>query len=161
MIFQTNPLFAPSIIHAACAFDQVAYYRESRMGIPWRPHEFAEAWHGAVDRGIISGDLNGDGDMDDPGEAVIQNWQDLADHLKLPIKYLGKFPLSAFARFDTPDYWVITAWRWKQTHWVKGIVRPVDWDSIEGGSMTVRNGAPQELDVKAGTGGLRVLEVVR
>jgi hypothetical protein len=158
LIPQTLTIFSPSIIHAACAFDILASFREFVQGKPWRAHEFAAAWHGAVDRGLISGDLNGDGDMDDPGEAVIQDWQKLVNFLGLPLEYLGKFDLVDYPKFDTSAFWVLTAWKWKITHWVSGIRAPVFWDSIAGGSQTVANGAPQPLG-RDGSGGLRVFRV--
>lgn len=46
-------------------------------------------WAKAVDKGIISGDINHDGDLDDDGEAEIQNATALAKMFDLNVKYDG------------------------------------------------------------------------
>jgi hypothetical protein len=138
----------------------LASYREVRMATPWRVHEWAASMHEAVDKGILSGDKNGDGDMDDANEALILDPQKLADHFGLPLKYLGKFDQGDFAKYSGQRYWVLVSWynpTTKFTHWVVGQVRPVLVDTIRGGSRTVREGSPKPLI--AGDGGIRVFEV--
>ena len=162
MIPQNHPLLAGWIQHYACLADAIASYREFVQGKPWRVHEFGAALHLAVDKGIISGDLNGDGDMDDPTEALILDFQKYVDHMGLPLKYLGKFDQGDFDRFSGPGYWVAVAWKNPRTgfvHWVIGNRKPVRWDSIQGGSVTVAEGAPYPLQ-KDGTGGIRVFQAV-
>lgn len=158
MICQNDQLLASWIQHYMCAVNCVAAYREFRMNDPWNVHEFGAICHTGVQNKVISGDLNGDGDMDDPGESTIQDWQKLVDFLGLPLRYLGKFPLEQAPEYASTSYWVLTAWKWKITHWVIGGERPVFWDPIRGGSLTVKNGAPQPL--ANGTGGLRVFKVI-
>ena len=166
MIPQTHPLLAGWIQHFACLIDAVAAFREFVQKNPWRVHEFAAAVHLAVDKGIVSGDVNNDGDKDDPGEATVQDLQKLADHFGLPLKYLGKFDQKDYPRFTGPKYWVAVAWynpRTKFIHWVIGNQKPVLWDSIGGGSVTVAEGYPYPLTKdKDGnlTGGIRPFEVV-
>ena len=160
MIYQTDPLLAGWIKSYGCTADALASYREFVMGQPWRVHEFGAAMHLAVDRGVISGDKNGDGDMDDGDEALIQDYQKLADHFGLPLTYLGKFAQADYDKFSGTDYWVLCAWhnaRTNFTHWVVGNARPVAWDSIRGGSVTVAEGAPYSLQPD-GSGGLRVFK---
>lgn len=162
MIYQNDSLLADWIQHYACWANALAAYREFRMGKPWRVHEFGASMHLAVDKGIISGDLDGDGTMDAVNEAVVQDPQKLVDHFGLPLKYLGKFDQIDFDRFSGPNYWVLISWynpRTKSIHWVIGNKKPVFWDSIKGGSVTVAEGAPYPLQ-KDGTGGIRVFQVV-
>ncbi len=162
MVYQTDNLLANWIQHYGCTANGLAAYRDFCMGKPWRVHEWGASMHLAVDRGILSGDLNGDGDMDDPAESLIQDYQKLADHFGLPLKYLGKFDQSDFEKFYGPRYWVLVAWynpRTKFTHWVIGNSKPVRWDSIKSGSVTVAEGTPYPLQ-KDGTGGIRVFQVV-
>lgn len=47
-------------------------------------------WAKATELGIISGDINHDGDLDDDGEAEIQDATALAKMLGLKVKYDGK-----------------------------------------------------------------------
>jgi len=160
MIFQTNKLLSPTLNHYGCAFTVLAAFRDKKN--PWRTHEFCAAWETAIDRGYITPDMNNDGDMDDAGECEISNWQGLADFL-IPgaLMYLGKKKLSEADQFDDPKYWVITAWhndRTGFTHWVRGRNKPVIFDPIEGGSVTVKEGHPMEL-TDDGRGGLRVFKV--
>lgn len=162
MIPQTHPLLAGWINHYACLADCIAAYREFRMSKPWRVHEFGAAMHTAVDKGHISGDLNGDGNMDGVNEALLVNPQGFVDLLGLPLKYLGKFDQKDYDKFAGNRYWVVTSWRNPKTgfvHWVIGNKKPVQWDSIQGGSLTVANGAPYPLQADK-TGGIMVFEVV-
>lgn len=166
MVKQDNHLLAGWIQHYGCAGNGLAAYRELVMGNPWGVHEWGSAMHLAVHKGIISGDLNGDGDMDDPAESLIQDYQRLADHFSLPLKYLGKFDQTDVDKFSGPGYWVLVSWynpRTKFIHWVIGNKRPVQSDSISGGSVTVAEGAPYPLQKdKDGNliGGIRVFKVV-
>lgn len=144
-----------------CAFTAMAYYRERYMGKPWALDELAMAWNTAVALGVVSGDLNGDGDYDDPGEATIQDWQRLSHHLGLPLKFLGKYPLghqvTAWA-----DTFVLTAWTNPKNgfvHWVVGDKRPVEFDPIFPASITVRDGQLFQINDK-GHGGHRVFQRV-
>lgn len=162
MIYQTDNLLAGWIQHYGCLADAIAAWREFGMGKPWRVHEFGAAMHLAVDKGIISGDVNGDDDMDDPTEALIMDFQKFIDHIGMNLKYLGKFDQVDCDKFSGPGYWVAVAWRNPRTgfvHWVIGNKKPVRWDSIKGGSVTVAEGAPYPLQ-KDGTGGIRVFQVV-
>jgi len=142
MIYQTNSKLDNNLEHIGCAFDCVAYAREKFKGIPWTAEELQAAWIGAISAKIISGDSNGDGDLFDSGEGLIQDWGALARFLGAPIHFVK--------RVDGPydpgvNEFVISAWynpRTKFTHFVVGMEKPVEWDPIEGGSVTVRGGSP-------------------
>lgn len=142
MIYQTDKRLDDNLEHIGCAFDCVAYAREKYTTKRWTAEEFQAAWNGAIAAKIISGDSSGDGDLFDPGEGMIQDWGQLA-------RFLGA-PLQFIKRVDGPyipddNEFVITAWynpRTKFTHFVVGMTKPVEWDPIEGGSVTVREGYP-------------------
>lgn len=162
MVYQTDNLLASWIQHYGCVANALAAYREFRMGKPWRVHEWGAAMHLAVDKGIISGDLDGNDNMDGSNEALIQDYQKLADHFGLPLKYLGKYAQVDYDKFIGDKFWVLVSWynpRTKFTHWVIGNKRPVFWDSINHGSITVAEGAPYALRGD-GSGGIRVFQVI-
>lgn len=158
MIKQTDPRLPPEANHFACAFDSIAYFREAYQGKPWSVEELASAWKGAILSGLISGDLNGSGILGDaPEELVIQSWQSIADYLGCALQYLGKFPQGAPERIGN---FAVCAWhndRTGFTHFVVGDSRPVEWDPIDGGSVTVREGYPMPLGAY-GRGGLRIFK---
>lgn len=156
MIYQTDIRLPKPLQKYGCAFTSLAYFREAYLCKPWSADELAAAWNGAIAGGLISGDLNGDGDFDDAGEAMIQNWQSLANYLRLPLQYVGKFG------HDFPEtprkHFSICAWkndRTNFTHFVVGSTKPVEFDPIYGGSVTVREGYPRPLDDQ-GNGGKRL-----
>lgn len=157
MIFQTDRRLPAAMQKYGCAFTALAYYRERHQGKPWTADELGAAWTKAVALGIVTGDLNRDGDVDDSGEAEIRDWQALAQHLGLRLQYLGKFPLGhpTAARADS---FVLTSWTNPTNgfvHWVIGDKRPVEFDPISPGSVTVKVGVLCQLDAQ-GRGGLRV-----
>ena len=97
-------------------------------------------WEIAVRNGWISGDLNGDGDVDDEGEAEVRDHTALARLFGLRVRYDGMRhdPSEAIppeVAFVFGRYW------WKGPHFVriskklKVILDPL------GSSNTVRNGA--------------------
>lgn len=148
MIYQTDPRIQkarPYLAKYGCAFLSLAYYREKYEGIPWHVDGLIEAWDEAMRSGVISGDLNNDGDYDDGGECEIQNWTRLCNVLGVRLRNIeGHFSI------DDPlitGYYAICAWYnpiTKFTHFVVGTKRPVEFDPIAGGSRTVREGAPKK-----------------
>lgn len=157
MIKQTDARLDDNMHHIACAFDSLAYFRERYQGKPWTAVELQSAWNGALKSGLISPDKNHDGDLLDDGEGEIQNWQSLADYLGCALKYLGRFDQGAPERINN---FALCAWhndRTNSTHFVVGDKKPVEWDPIEGGSVTVREGYPMPLQ-KDGRGGLRIFK---
>ncbi len=152
MIYQTDKSLPKALQKYGCAFTALASYREFYGKVPWTARELADSWNSAIAKGIISGDLNGDGDMDDPGESTIQDWGRLIKHLGLPLVYKGKAKLGTKADF------AICAWLNPRTgfvHFVVGDKRPVFFDPIYPGSVTVKEGKPMELGAD-GQGGLRL-----
>jgi len=130
MIYQTDPDLNNDFEHVGCAFDCVAYAREKFTGYRWTADQLNSAWAGTLTAGILSSDF------------VIQDWNLLANFIGAPLHFVG--------RVDGPyipgdNEFVITAWyneRTKFTHFVVGDTKPVEWDPIEGGSVTVREGSP-------------------
>lgn len=96
-------------------------------------------WNSAVEKGIISGDLNKDGDFDDAGEAEVLDHNALAKLFDLKIRYDGKHHNP---EEDIPKEVKIVfgQFYFKGSHFV--IVnknRKVIFDSL-GKSNTVKNG---------------------
>ena len=97
-------------------------------------------WAKAVDLGIISCDINHDGDFDDDGEAELQNVTRLAqEFFNLKVKYDGKHhgadePIPASVKIVIGQYW------YKGGHFVLlNKSKKVTYDSY-GKSNTVKNG---------------------
>jgi hypothetical protein len=165
MIYQTDAALLPDMQHYACRFLFLARAREVLVGKPWTATELNLAWIEAKDKKIISGDLNGDGDFDDPGEDEIKNDVALLELLELPLRVvpveiLG-LPLMTDDRgitrvaptlepLDPKKYWVGERWIWKIGHFVQGDgtgKAPPLYDSIKGGSLTRKNGKIESLRV--------------
>lgn len=96
-------------------------------------------WAKATDLGIISGDVNHDGDFDDDGEAEIQNATALAKMLGLKVRYDGIHhkadeSIPADVKVVIGQYW------YRSGHFVLiNKSKKVIFDSY-GKSNTVRNG---------------------
>lgn len=96
-------------------------------------------WAKATDLGIISGDVNHDGDFDDDGEAEIQDATALAKMLGLKVRYDGIHhkadeAIPADVKIVIGQYW------YRSGHFVLlNKSKKVTFDSY-GKSNTVRNG---------------------
>lgn len=97
-------------------------------------------WVKATELGVISGDINHDGDVDDDGEAEIQNATRLAqDFFNLKVAYDGKHhkadeDIPPEVKIVIGQYW------WKSGHFVLlNKSKKVTFDSY-GKSNTVKNG---------------------
>jgi hypothetical protein len=157
MIYQNDPSiqrFCPELWHYGCAMLSLAYYREKYMNKPWLTRELMDIWNIAILKGIITGDLNLDGDMDDAGECEIADWNGLCRLLELNLESIpGHFSPVAL---PNPHCYSICAWynpNTKFTHFAVGTSKPVEFDPIMGGSRTVREGAPKE-------DGLRIFHIL-
>ena len=96
-------------------------------------------WVKATELGIISGDINHDGDVDDDGEAEIQDATAIAKMLGLKVKYDGKHhdaseSIPANVAVVIGQYW------WRGGHFVllNKSKKPI-FDSY-GKSQAVKNG---------------------
>jgi hypothetical protein len=154
MLFQNDPRLNKEINHVGCAYISLAFFREHFQGEPWTASALNQIWDEAKKQGIISGDLNKDGDTDDAGQLEVQDWQRLANLLGCKLRYIpGHYPI------DSPQAigcYTICAWynpNTKFTHFVVGTKRPVIFDPIAGGSRTVREGAPK-------SDGLRIFQIL-
>jgi hypothetical protein len=165
MIYQNDPGIVPDAQHYSCRFNVIARAREVLAGRPWTASQYNAAWEGARNAGIISGDLNGDGDYDDPGEDEILNDQRLFDYLGVPLRAVSldllglpiKLDDRGIARvaptaspLDSARYWVLERWVWRIGHFIQGDgtgKRPAIWDPIKNGSATRANGKIESLRV--------------
>lgn len=96
-------------------------------------------WRIALETGIISGDLNGDGDMDDALEAEVQNHVELALLLGMRIRYDGK-KHSPDEVIPVSVKFAIGCFEWKGIHFVNiDRSKRVTHDPY-GESNTVKNG---------------------
>ena len=165
MFYQNDPAAPADFQHYACLFSCLLRSRETILGKAWGIADGVAAWKAARSAGIISGDLNGDGDFDDPGEDEIRKYPELFRLLGLPLREIAPESLGLPLGFDhngasrilpviealdLSRFWVIEAWRWKITHFVCGDgcgQRPVIYDPIRGGSLTVANGTIESLRI--------------
>jgi hypothetical protein len=165
MLHQNEPGIVPDAQHYSCRFNVIARAREVFGGRPWTCAQYNAAWEGARNAGIISGDLNKDGDHDDPGEDEILDDQRLFDYLGVPLRAvsvdaLGFPTLLDYRRirriaptrapFDPSRYWVAERWVWRIGHFLQGDgtgkAAPI-WDPIKGGSQTRARGHIESLRV--------------
>lgn len=139
-IQQTNPHLLPVIQSYGCLF---LCFAESS------PILFAgeegclvlnKIWEQAEAEGIISTDLNRDGDYDDDGEAEIQNHTELANkYFKLDVTYDGKHHDADEIIPDNVAL-VFGKYVWKGGHFVRlNQKKDVIFDSF-GKSNTIKNG---------------------
>lgn len=165
MIYQHTRGILPDAQKYSCRFNSLLLSREILLGIPWTVTEYNEAWLAAKKAGIISGDLNMDGDFDDEGEDEILSDERLFELLSLPLRTISIWDLGlpivtdergirrvapSGEPLDPSRYWVLERWFWKQSHFVKGdgTGRNLpDWDPIEDGSLTRANGRLRDLRV--------------
>lgn len=97
-------------------------------------------WNEATKKGYISGDLNHDGDLDDSGEAEIQNHNALANEFfALSVRYDNQHH-KADEKIPSKVLFVFGKYVWKSGHFVVlNKSKIVIFDSF-GKSNTVKNG---------------------
>jgi hypothetical protein len=167
MFSQNDNVFSavPDLQHYACRFFSLARAREIITGKPWAADELIKAWKGARTEGIISGDLNGDGDYDDAGEDEILDDAALIQYLRLPLRTISVMALGLSTMIDSKGvtrtapqaapldltrYWVLERWVWKIGHFIQGDgtgKSAAIYDPIRGGSLTRANGKIESLRV--------------
>lgn len=140
--------------HYSCLFSSLLYSRPYLGGKDFTLAEGVDLWMKSRARGLISGDLNGDDDYDDEGEDEIQRYADLFEFAQLPLVYIPAsslhLPLDDKGRllpvlepFDKKKYYVVEGWKYNILHFVTGNgtgKKPVIYDSIRGGSLSVAHG---------------------
>lgn len=133
MILQNAPGSDRYLGKYGCLFCVLARSRE-RDGFFWTSVTLSDAWNSAIRAGCITGDLNHNGTLDDPGEAVIRDYPGLIRLLRLPLGYLPpeELGLPLFLDHGVPrvaptkesldltKYWVAEKWVWKLGHFVQG-----------------------------------------
>ena len=108
MKHQTDPKLSSWVNHYGCFFMCMVYWFYFQLTGKDREYEEIESIkQKAFDAGIISGDLNHDGDLDDSGEGEIQgdmllkgihvNGKDaLCDIAGVPLHYIGSVPVEHY-----------------------------------------------------------------
>ena len=154
----------PEIQHYGCNFLALLRSREVLRGHVWTPMLVNDAWANCVKAGAISGDLNGDGDVDDQGEAEVISYPRLFDTLDLPLKEIPldlmpvKWPVADFGGVkrlaplaepaDSSKWWILERWVWRIGHFVQGDGTGKAWplfDAVPGGSLTRRYGKIESI----------------
>lgn len=132
--YQTDKKHSYAIQKYGCLFKSIAYFSKKDVSV----EEQNSIWDILVRNGAITGDLNGDGDVDDALESIILDHDAVSDALGSDIEYLdAHFPPST----PIPTNCVaIGCFKWKSTHFVvldrkKNVV----YDPIPN-SNTVKNG---------------------
>jgi hypothetical protein len=170
LIYQNAEGIVPDAQRYSCRFNCILRAREVLLGQTVTVEDYNAAWVGSRDAGIISGDLNRDGDFDDIGEDEILDDQALFDYLRVPLRAVPILALGLstiiddngilrvapqLAPLDYRRYWVLERWVWHSGHFVHGRGYAKDapiWDPIAGGSNTRRRGFLESL---------RVFEIVK
>lgn len=164
MIHQNTDGIDADAKHYSCLFNVAVSSRDVLLSKPWTVDEYNAAWRRARLCGIISGDLNNDGDYDDAGEDEILRYQELFELLELPlvsvlpeslglplVKIDGVWRIAPTEEpLDASKYWVAEAWKWRIRHFVRGDgtgKKKAEWDPIHPFSLTRKNGAIESLRV--------------
>jgi len=92
MKHQTDPQLAHYINKYGCFFMDMCYWIKWQVEGKEPDYGFLNAlWTNAINTGVVSGDLNHDGDMDDNGELLILDKDKLLSLAGLKVKYVGSF----------------------------------------------------------------------
>lgn len=125
-----------------CYFMSLAYH----TGRDFTPERLNHIWADCIKRGFISGDKNGDGDLDDNGEAIIVNPNGVCRMLGLDYTYMDRhFPATDLIPRTYKAVGCYYNPRTKFRHFVA--INPdktVVFDPIEN-SVTVREGYLESL----------------
>lgn len=105
MKHQTDSQFLGYINKYGCFFMCMTYWFSFKKDGIELSYEFLNSiWTKAIDKGIISGDLNHDGDMDDAKELLILDKDKLLSLVGLKLKYVGSFNTIDFIKKDGQLY---------------------------------------------------------
>ena len=83
---QTNPALDKNIQKYGCLFLSIANAADKEF----TPAEINKIWLDCITKGYISGDRNGDNDLDDVNEAIILNHDAVAKALGAKLAYVPK-----------------------------------------------------------------------
>jgi hypothetical protein len=142
MIYQTDKRMGRNINKYGCLFMSTAFARPYLQGIDWTANELRAKWESAIALRIMSGDVNGDGDYDDPEDLVIQSHGALCKHLGVPLHYIpGHHNPSVVIE---SDMYAIGEYYNPRTRFHHFVVldrnKKIVYDPIESGSVTAREG---------------------
>jgi len=141
MKHQTDLQLIGYIAKYGCFFMDMTYWLSSKKGNDLAYDFLNVVWMTAIQKGIISGDVNKDGDMDDADELLILDKDKLLTLAGVDMKYLGSFPPEAIIK-KAGVYFIGEFYneRTKFTHFV-GLDDnlKVEYDPIEN-SVTVKEG---------------------
>jgi len=147
MIYQTDAPMGKYFNKYGCLFSSIAFARPFLGGPDWTHADLRDKWDTAIIKGILSGDLNLDGDMDDAGELEIQDHDAVCVLLECPLSYIPGHHNPATP--ITADLYAVGAFfnpRTKFTHFaVVDKNLKVVYDPIKGGSVTCREGYVKSL----------------
>ncbi len=153
LYYQNSPGMNKELAKVGCAFMCPLFFRAIYQKQPMHKADINKTWEEARRIGII----NPSDHKTNPLE--IADWQRLLNLQGVKLRVLEYVPGNTHWPVSTPvsaGHFGIYAWynpRTKFTHFVVGKSRPVEYDPIAGGSITVREGAPK-------ADGLRLFEVV-
>lgn len=139
-IRQTDSTLLPEIRKYGCLFLCFAQSSPTVFAGYSGAIELNALWKEAVKTGIITGDLNGDGDVDDDGEAIIADHNRLANEIfRMNVKYDGKHHGANELVPDNVKF-VFGEYKYNSSHFVVlNKLKSVILDPY-GSSNTVRNG---------------------
>lgn len=143
MIYQNSPGIDPEPAKVGCAFFCLVYFRAKYQKQPMTVSQINSAWKEARALSIINSPTHKTAPLE------INDWQRLANLLGVKLLLREYKPGNSHWPVDTPisaGEFGFYAWynpRTKFTHFVVGKDRPVEYDPIAGGSITVREGAPK------------------
>lgn len=111
-LFQTDFRFLPIIQKYGCLY--LCLYQASNKILSHK--QLNDNWIELTKRGVISGDLNGDGDFDDAGEAEIFNHNAVCESFGLNVHYRNEHSLIT-ANLDNAQI-IIGKYTYKYSHFV-------------------------------------------
>lgn len=141
--YQNSPGMLPEIQNVGCAFMLPIYFRSAYQNEPMDIFSINASWEDARRLGIIN-------PPDHPSNPLeIADWQRLLNLLGVKLRVIEYVQGDTHWPVSTPvtaGHFGFYAWynpRTRFTHFVVGKERPVEYDPIKGGSITVREGAPK------------------
>ena len=144
-ILQTDTRLDKNIRSYGCLFLCFAYASPMIFDGAKGCKALNKIWKEAIKKGYIAGDLNGDGDMDDDGEAMLLDHNKIANEFfAMEVKY-DNVHHTAEEKIPAGLYTVFGRFVWKGGHFVVlNKDRTVKFDPL-GSSNAVKNGKLQSM----------------